>query len=461
MFKWFRGILLGTTALAMTCCSGCHKQGDIQHNEAPASNDVITWLKSNAIPIDTCEPVSTLADLTALRDVIGTARVVALGEATHGTSEFFKLKHRLLEYLVSDLGFNVFAIEANFPEALRMNQYVLTGEGDPSKVLSGLHFWTWDTQEVLEMVRWMRLYNSDPKHCNKLKFYGIDMQYGEQAKNDVLAYLTTVDPQYLQVARVQLQFANDQVSSRHDVADVEALKYRAAVEGLLKHMRDHRQKYVASFGEGKWEMAYQEALIIQQNTEFILSKRIDSARDKAMADNAIWLLQHEANGSKMVLWAHNMHTSFWSYDVPSEKPWRPMGAYLKRQLGADYLSFGFIFNEGGFNARDRRPSQGHGELRAFYLGPCPDGTIPATLNKLNLPILAIDFRKLPKAGKVRDWWEQPHWWLSIGAVFSSDDRSGWLMNSIVHEYDCAIFIAKTTPAHPTPGGVRLAEKANK
>ena len=105
------------------------------------------------------------------------ARLVALGEATHGTREFFQLKHRMLEFLVSELGFTVFGIEATMPEAFDVNEFVLTGKGDPARALAGMYFWTWDTEEVLEMIRWMRNYNSDPRHEKKVKFYGFDAQF--------------------------------------------------------------------------------------------------------------------------------------------------------------------------------------------------------------------------------------------------------------------------------------------
>ena len=112
-----------------------------------------------------------------LRALVGQARVVALGEATHGTREFFQLKHRMLEFLVEEMGFRVFAIEANWPECLAINDYVLHGEGDPEEALAGIYFWTWNTEEVLELIEWMRRYNADPAHEQKLKFYGVDMQY--------------------------------------------------------------------------------------------------------------------------------------------------------------------------------------------------------------------------------------------------------------------------------------------
>jgi erythromycin esterase-like protein len=73
----------------------------------------------------------------------------------------------MLEFLVEEKGFRLFAIEASMPEALDINDYILTGRGDPAKALAGLYFWTWDTREVLDLIEWMRQYNADPSHERK------------------------------------------------------------------------------------------------------------------------------------------------------------------------------------------------------------------------------------------------------------------------------------------------------
>src|SRR5689334_21942379 len=126
---------------------------------APESSD---WLREHALPFDTTDPGSDFTDLVPLKEWIGDARIVALGEATHGTHEFFEMKHRMLRFLVEEMGFNTFAIEANLPEANLLNDYLHTGQGDPAALLDGLHFWTWDTQEVLDMILWMRAHNENP-----------------------------------------------------------------------------------------------------------------------------------------------------------------------------------------------------------------------------------------------------------------------------------------------------------
>src|SRR5713101_1664023 len=150
--------------------------GQATKSPSPISvpSEVTSWLKSSAIPLDSTSPESGLDDLRQMESTIGNARIVAMGEATHGTREFFQLKHRMLEYLVTKKGFTVFGIEASFPDSQAVNEYVLHGTGDASAALAGLGFWTWNTDEVLDMIVWMRAWNADPAHVAKVKFYGFD-----------------------------------------------------------------------------------------------------------------------------------------------------------------------------------------------------------------------------------------------------------------------------------------------
>ncbi|HET9325164.1 MAG TPA: erythromycin esterase family protein, partial [Candidatus Eisenbacteria bacterium] len=127
-----------------------------------------------------------------LRRIVGKARIVALGEGTHGTREFFQLKHRMTQYLATEMGFSVFAIEANLPEAWRINDYVLGGQGDPRALIQGMYFWTWNTEEVLEMVEWMRRFNASKR--GRIEFTGFDMQTPDTAAAIVRRYLATHDP---------------------------------------------------------------------------------------------------------------------------------------------------------------------------------------------------------------------------------------------------------------------------
>lgn len=135
------------------------------------------WVRERAVPIASDVAGAGFDDLAGVGAMIGDARVVGLGEPTHGTREAFQFKHRLLEYLVERHGFTLFSIEANLPESYALNQYVIDGQGDPKALVGGMRFWTWNTDEVLAMVEWMRGWNQRrPAGSKPLRFTGFDMQ---------------------------------------------------------------------------------------------------------------------------------------------------------------------------------------------------------------------------------------------------------------------------------------------
>jgi erythromycin esterase-like protein len=167
---------------------------------------VIEWMRANAVRITTAEAGHGFADMQPLKKIVGDARIVALGEATHGTREFFQLKHRMLEFLATEMGFTIFSIEANMPEAYRLNDYVLNGAGDPKQLLKGMYFWTWDTEEVLSMILWMREFNKSGK--GRVEFTGFDMQTPTVALEIVRDFVSKNDPDYAATLRLASDQAN-------------------------------------------------------------------------------------------------------------------------------------------------------------------------------------------------------------------------------------------------------------
>jgi erythromycin esterase len=135
--------------------------------------------------------------MAPLRARLKDARIVAMGEATHGTREFQQIKVQMFRYLVENLGFTVFGLETNWPESLAVNDYVLGGDVDPT---AGLGFLWWQTEDMFALLRWMRQYNQDTAHTRKLKFYGFDMQIPGLAESNVRDYLRRVDPDSVDAA---------------------------------------------------------------------------------------------------------------------------------------------------------------------------------------------------------------------------------------------------------------------
>jgi erythromycin esterase-like protein len=152
------------------------------------------WIRGTAVRLATPVAGYGFDDMQPLKKIVGDARIVSLGEATHGTREFFQLKHRMLEFLATQMGFTIFSIEANMPEAYRLNDFVLNGTGDPLKLISGMYFWTWNTQEVLDMVLWMREFNKSGK--GRVEFTGFDMQTPSVANEIVRDFVAKASPDF-------------------------------------------------------------------------------------------------------------------------------------------------------------------------------------------------------------------------------------------------------------------------
>ena len=161
----------------------------------------VAWVREHALPLASVEAGHGFDDLRPLAELIGDARIVALGEGTHGTHEFFTLKHRLLEFLATELGFTLFSIEASTPEAYALDPYVLGGKGDPAALVGGMYFWTWNTHEVLDMVEWMRAFNVGGK--GPVHFTGFDMQTPDVAMDIVSGFLDEADPERVEDVRAR------------------------------------------------------------------------------------------------------------------------------------------------------------------------------------------------------------------------------------------------------------------
>ena len=410
---------------------------------------LLSWLRRHAIRLTTVEAGRGSADLQPLKPVIGRARIVALGEATHGTREFFQLKHRLLEFLVTEMGFTTFAIEANWPESLAVNDYVLHGRGDAARVLAGLHFWTWNTEEVLDLIQWMRQYNTDSTHTTKVTFAGFDAQFTALAATTMKGYLTRVDPVFAaEIApRLVLFEKESRDYSTVSEADIDAL--HSTAQDLAERLGAEERTYVARSTVQEWRLACQHARILRQvdaqrraggdeKTRYMI-------RDQAMAENVVWILENEGPRCKMVVWAHNGHVArdpqgIFGGAVVS------MGMHLARRFDPELVVVGFAFGEGAFQAvvkeeSERRP------LREVAIGPAPDETLDGVLARTGIPVFMLDLRHVHE--DLALWLQESHITREIGAFFEGPED---MCHTIVPmaRYDVLAFVARTTRARPNP-----------
>jgi erythromycin esterase len=409
----------------------------------------VDWIKANLIPLKTCEPGSGFADLQRLKKLVGDARVVSLGEATHGTHEFFRMKHRLLEFLVSEMDFNVFAIEAPMPQAAYINRYLMDGVGDPAEALARIS-WPLDTMEMLDMIHWMRRYNLDPKHTRKLKFFGFDMQDPRYALKFLLGYLATVDPEQARLSGEALKPLMVSPGVVSPLTEAQLRPWAEHVHKLLARLEAQAKDYQDRSSAGTLVAAQQNARLLSQWAEFKADPlRAGRVRERAMAENVQWILQHEGPGARMVLWAHNLHVEV----TPHPEGPQIMGAHLREALVNDMVVFGFVFNHGGFESRDR--SIVSHPLRTFVVAPEPKATMEEALARAGFPLFILDLRKLPNQGVAANWFQVAQGVREMGSVYTpANPDSALRVRWFTWSFDALIFVDSTTPAAPNPPSAR-------
>ena len=382
------------------------------------SKNEIATLKKYIYPLRTYEPDGgNTKDFDVLKKLTGNSKVVALGEVTHGSSEIFKMKNRIIQYLAANHGFDIFSIEGNMPEAYKVNDYTVRGQGDPKKLIAGMYFWTWRTEEVLNMVEWMRRFNQ-PKQ--RIEFTGFDMQYYNGAVNELLEAFK----------------GNDEATNKID-----------ALKKTLDELRTHAQQNRGMLSVGYNEMKEIDTVIsflqksietlpkrewLQQNIVIIQQYLGNSSglwRDKCMADNFLWIKEHNPN-SKFVIWAHNGHIM---------KTNQMQGYHLAQKLGDDYVTFGFTFYEGNYTAAGSKGLTSYDAQRGY------PGTLEYLLEQLNEPIFILDLKRI-KSDKHKDteWLTQRLAYRRVGAVGGNPNE--FFEGKITDDFDYLIFIKSSTPS---------------
>ncbi len=424
-----------------------------------APPEVVAWIREHAIAFRTVEPEHGFDDMQTMKKVVRDARIVALGEATHGTREFFRFKHRMFEFLASEMGFTIFAMEANWPESLAINDYVVNNRGDPAQALAAMPPGVWNTEEVLELIRWMRRYNADSRHARKLQFAGFDMQAPALAAERTLDYLRRVDPESVESAtRLLAPFRRADFMNFYPKRGADYRRWVAnGLDKLLLRLIENKPLFVSRSSEADWSLTAHHARLVWQAERCRREPPTKSPRDRFMAENIRWLLDQGGKDARMMVWAHNGHICL----DPETYPYRPMGADLKAAYGPAYLALGFAFKQGSFRAKpwSRIREVWSRGSEPFVVGPAPAESVDGILGEAGMPLFVLDLRLLPPGGPTRSWWDDSHLTRSFGAVYADRKEGGGFVRLIPrNQYDGWIFIETTTPSRPNPISSGLARR---
>lgn len=318
------------------------------------SDDIARWLIEHARPLDTLIPGAPAEDLKPLGEALRGMRIVGLGESTHGTSEFFRLKHRIVEFLVREEGFTTFAMEASQSASRALDAYVRHGTGDSERLVARLGFWTWRTREMVDLVEWLRAYNRDVPKERRIRFVGIDPQRCTDSIETVTAFLRRSAPERTEDARALEVLAQARPASHPDPH--QALLRRA--EEVARFLADHRE---ASGPEDEVNEALEHAQILVRAADLVTRSFTPSAgedsvlavRDRYMAEAVARLVDDDPQ-ARVMLWAHNGHIAKGTYgeQVPA------LGSLLRERYGDAYYALALLFGKGSFLARRGDDLQG-------------------------------------------------------------------------------------------------------
>jgi erythromycin esterase len=424
---------------------------------------VIAWLKENAIPLKSVEAGNGFADLQPLKKIFKDARFVGLGEATHGTREFFQFKHRMLEFLVKEMGFRVFAIEASYSACENINDYIMGKSDDGARALDSQGFWTWNTEEVRQMIDWMRDYNKTVPADKKLKFVGYDIQKNETGKAKLLEYLKRAAPERVKEAEDFFKINEEETAAQmFEKRDKEAAakfdELKNKYNGLFVFLELNGANLAAKSSRAEYEQMLELARVLEQYLDAYSYPDIRTVvqRDFYMADNLRRIAEREPAGTRFVIWAHNGHISAGDENGVYPK----FGWHLRRFYGKEYYALGFSFNQGAFQSRDMRTLDWTKRLlTSFTVKPAPADSLDWFLAQTNAKIFLVDFRSERRRAEFNEWLAAALPMRSIGSGYAPDfEERSFAPTIIGKEFDGLFFIDTTTRARPNPSVKNVAQQ---
>ncbi|MFJ8329964.1 erythromycin esterase family protein [Streptomyces sp. NPDC094437] len=399
----------------------------------------------HAQALRTTDPSGDLADLRPLGRMVGDAKVVGLGEATHSSHEFFTLKHRVLRYLVEAKGFRAFALEAAWSTGLRLDTYVRTGKGDPHRIMreefQDTYAW-WDTKEYLALVEWLRGWNTRHPQ-DQVRFLGDDFAYaGPELYDRVLRYAALHQPRLLPRLTELYRGLRPTTSSGTYMKNylTSSLPERRALatrtSSALALLTRHAPSSDTAEEARSW--ALQHARAIDQTARGYAFDFADPAdlrasmgyRDQLMADNVAWW--QERTGDKILLSAHNSHLAYRSSDPRYP---RMQGASLRDKFGTAYLSAAMTFGTGSFNATGP-----DGATTLHTVHAAAQNTTEHFLNSVTPTDYYLDLRTAP--APTSTWLSTPRPIRNIGTAYPESPQKVALARS----HDVVVHLQRVTGA---------------
>jgi protein-L-isoaspartate(D-aspartate) O-methyltransferase len=296
------------------------------------------------------------ADLSTLLGRIGDARVVLLGEASHGTSEFYRMRERISRELIMNKGFSFIAIEGDWPDAARIDHYVRHREYPPSEWTAFARFptWMWRNNEVRAFVDWLREYNAGVTPEKRVAFHGLDLYSLYDSIRFVLKYLDEVDPASAKIARERYgcltPWQADPATYGHAALNSSYPICEDDVVRALKDLLGKQQAYASHDGERFLDAVQNARLVANAERYYRImyygSRASWNLRDGHMFETLKMLLAHHGPQAKGIVWAHNSHIGDAAATEMSARGEYNIGQLCRKEFGNTCYAVGFGTDHG-------------------------------------------------------------------------------------------------------------------
>ncbi|HWI16534.1 MAG TPA: erythromycin esterase family protein [Vicinamibacterales bacterium] len=409
---------------------------------------------------------STWDDHAAMLARLKPASITLLGEASHGTQDFYHLRASITKYMIEHHGLTAVAVEADWPDAYRVNRFV-RGEGpdqDANTALSGFErfpSWMWRNTEVLSFVRWLREWN-DEHPRNKVGFYGLDLYSLLASIQAVIAYLDKIDPEAARRARDRYACFD------HCAGDTQAYGYAAAAgivesceEAVVKQLAELSRKAAVYTAEGGDE-AEEDFFFAEQNARLAVNAeeyyramfrgRHSSwnIRDTHMADTLDALLNYLSARSgvkaRVAVWAHNSHLGDARATEMADRGELNLGQLLRQRYGQDAQSIGFTTFDGTVTAAPDWDAEAERKVVRAAL----PGSIESVLHEVGIPQFVLHLHDERLAGFATPLLER-----AIGVIYrpQTERQSHYFHARVAEQFDALIHVDRSTalvPLEPSP-----------
>jgi erythromycin esterase-like protein len=403
-------------------------------------------------------------DYDPLLALLGEARIVLLGEASHGTHEFYRERARITKRLIAERGFDAVAIEGDWPDAYRVNRYIQGARADPDAeaALGGFRrfpTWMWRNADVLDFVGWLRAHNDHRRgDTRKVGFYGLDLYSLGASMHAVIAYLDEHDP--AAAARARSRYECLQPYTGESAAYGQAVLLgvgepcRRRVFEQLVELRRRAGEYLIGDGiaaEDDYFFAEQNAAVVADAEEYYRTMFGDRAgswnlRDRHMADTLDRLIAHlDSRGgtSRVVVWAHNSHVGDARATEMARRGELNIGQLMRERHGRDAVNVGFATYGGTVTAASEWDAPAE---RKRVRAALPE-SYEALLHATHMPAFLLCPLPAGDSGRAL---REPRLHRAIGVIYrpQTERQSHWFSSSLAGQYDALVHLDATRAVEP-------------